>query len=122
MEEKRIWHGNIHAIALGMMAKGVPKHYTPEEIAKRTHRLLTLAAPKRWAKKHEANQSQSHRSEGSEPRTQGVLVQVEGVTSIPGHNQASLPPKAKDLGVRIKRVRNGVGRSQGKGSEPKVPS
>jgi hypothetical protein len=41
---------NEAAQALGRLAKGVPKHYTAEEIEKRTARLV-LAREKRWPKK-----------------------------------------------------------------------
>ena len=41
---------NKHAQALARLARGKPKHYSEEEIEKRTKRILE-AGKKRWAKK-----------------------------------------------------------------------
>jgi len=42
---------NKAAQQLGRLARGKPKHYSVEEIKKRTKRLLEAARKKRWAKK-----------------------------------------------------------------------
>jgi hypothetical protein len=42
---------NKHAQKLGRLARGVPKHYSPEELERRRARFGAVAAKARWAKK-----------------------------------------------------------------------
>jgi hypothetical protein len=42
---------NKAAQQLGRLARGKPKHYSAEEIKKRTKRLLAAAKKNRWPKK-----------------------------------------------------------------------
>ena len=46
---------NPNAVALGKLAKGIKKNFTPEDIARRTE-LLRVSRQKRWPKKEEPTQ------------------------------------------------------------------
>lgn len=46
---------NPAAVALGRLNRGIPRRFSPEELAKRTARLRQYA-DKRWPKKAEAEQ------------------------------------------------------------------
>lgn len=57
---------NPAAVALGRLARGVPKHYSADELAKRRARWGTVAVNIRWAKYRAAQALKSAQEKGGQ--------------------------------------------------------